>query len=174
MPTPLPTGTGGLTCDSRSIPTVGSRGCAYTARWSWIRGSSTGPWTCWPRKTVAGWSAARMRSMPLRRTSSFPAGPATWGKAGRIRADAAAATTLRCSPLPQPDAHPRHVEIDTSYYMGNAPGWVRLSAIDARSADIDDDSAWTELLPRTAVQPTPGTRSYWTRPARPHIYGSTS
>ena len=28
-----------------------------------------------------------------------------------------------------------------------------LSAIDARSADIDDDSAWTELLPRTAVQP---------------------
>jgi allantoicase len=48
---------------------------------------------------------------------------------------------------------PRHVEIDTSYYVGNAPGWVRLSAIDARSADIDDDSAWTELLPRTAVQP---------------------
>src|SRR6478736_4009261 len=69
---------------------------------------------------------------------------------------------------------PRYVEIDTSYYVGNAPGWVRLSAIDARSADIDDDSAWTELLPRTAVQPTPGTRSYWTRPARPHIYGSTS
>ena len=40
-----------------------------------------------------------------RRTSSFPAGPATWGKAGRTRADAVAATTLRCSPLPQPDAH---------------------------------------------------------------------
>ena len=48
---------------------------------------------------------------------------------------------------------PRHVEIDTSYYVGNAPGWVRLSAIDARSGDIEDDSAWTELLPRTAVQP---------------------
>jgi allantoicase len=48
---------------------------------------------------------------------------------------------------------PRHVEIDTGYYVGNAPGWVRLSSIDARSADIDDDGAWTELLPRIAVQP---------------------
>jgi allantoicase len=48
---------------------------------------------------------------------------------------------------------PRHVEIDTSYYVGNAPGWVRLSGIDARSADISDADAWTELLARTAVQP---------------------
>ena len=48
---------------------------------------------------------------------------------------------------------PRHVEVDTSYYVGNAPGWVRLSTIDARTADVDDANAWTELLPRTAVQP---------------------
>jgi allantoicase len=27
----------------------------------------------------------------------------------------------------------RHVEIDTSYFVGNAPGWVRLSAADDRS-----------------------------------------
>jgi len=48
---------------------------------------------------------------------------------------------------------PRYAEVDTSYYVGNAPGWVRLSTVDARSAEVDDTDAWTELLPRTAVQP---------------------
>ncbi|MDJ0394424.1 allantoicase [Rhodococcus sp. G-MC3] len=52
---------------------------------------------------------------------------------------------------------PRHAEIDTSYYVGNAPGWVRLSAIDSRQhAGVNptaDPAAWTEVLPRTAVQP---------------------
>jgi allantoicase len=61
--------------------------------------------------------------------------------------------TLPQAGEPDASARSRHVEIYTSYYVGNAPGWVRLSAIDARSADSDDDSAWTELLPRIAVQP---------------------
>ncbi|KIQ20372.1 allantoicase [Rhodococcus sp. MEB064] len=48
---------------------------------------------------------------------------------------------------------PRHVEIDTSYYVGNAPGWASLRTVDARTADVDDPAAWTEVLARTAVQP---------------------
>jgi len=47
----------------------------------------------------------------------------------------------------------RHVEVDTSYFVGNAPGWVRVSALDARTAKLDEDDAWQEVLPRTAVQP---------------------
>lgn len=42
-----------------------------------------------------------------------------------------------------------HAEIDTSYFVGNAPGWIKLSATDRPDAD----SAWRELLPRTRVQP---------------------
>jgi allantoicase len=40
---------------------------------------------------------------------------------------------------------PRWVEIDTSYFVGNAPGWVTLQA--------GDDAGWHEVLPRTAVRP---------------------
>jgi allantoicase len=50
----------------------------------------------------------------------------------------------------------RHLEIDTSYFVGNAPGWVKLSAApaDARAAAaIDADLEWAEILPRTRVQP---------------------
>jgi allantoicase len=49
--------------------------------------------------------------------------------------------------------HPRYAEVDTSYYVGNAPGWIRLSTLDARTADVDDAEAWTDVLARTAVQP---------------------
>jgi allantoicase len=48
---------------------------------------------------------------------------------------------------------PRYAVVDTSYYVGNAPGSVRLSTIDTRSTDIDDEKAWRDLLPRTQVQP---------------------
>jgi allantoicase len=41
---------------------------------------------------------------------------------------------------------PRHVEIDTSYFVGNAPGWVSLSG-------AGENGQWRELLPRTRVQP---------------------
>ncbi|MEU0502245.1 allantoicase [Nocardia sp. NPDC005998] len=48
----------------------------------------------------------------------------------------------------------RRVEIDTSNYVGNAPGWAVLRGADVASgADLDDPSSWTELLPRTRLQP---------------------
>ncbi|WP_069867088.1 allantoicase [Streptomyces malaysiensis] len=50
----------------------------------------------------------------------------------------------------------RAVEIDTGCYKGNAPGWATLYGLDATSgADPADPRApaWTELLPRTGLQP---------------------
>ena len=59
----------------------------------------------------------------------------------------------------------RHVEIDTTWFVGNAPGWVRLLAADTRgaagsvppggpeAAPPDAGSTWREVLPRTRVQP---------------------
>lgn len=47
----------------------------------------------------------------------------------------------------------RHIEVDAGYYVGNAPGWVSLSAIDARTGDLDDDGAWTDILAKQPVVP---------------------
>jgi allantoicase len=47
----------------------------------------------------------------------------------------------------------RHVEIDTSWFVGNAPGWVELNAADERSADPALAASWWQVLPRTRVQP---------------------
>jgi len=44
-------------------------------------------------------------------------------------------------------------ELDTRHFVGNAPGWVRLTGIDARRHDPADRAGWTELLPRTRLQP---------------------
>ena len=44
----------------------------------------------------------------------------------------------------------RLAELDTSYFVGNAPGWASLRGRDSRSAGRDD---WVELLPRTRLQP---------------------
>jgi allantoicase len=44
-------------------------------------------------------------------------------------------------------------EIDTSGYIGNAPGAVRLRGHDLRAATRADDSAWFEMLPLTALLP---------------------
>ena len=44
----------------------------------------------------------------------------------------------------------RHVEIDTSYFVGNAPGWIELSGA---SGAGEDDLAWWPVLARTRVQP---------------------
>lgn len=44
----------------------------------------------------------------------------------------------------------RAVEIDTSYYVGNAAGWAALYGRDERGADPGE---WFELVPRTRLQP---------------------
>jgi len=45
-----------------------------------------------------------------------------------------------------------HVEIDTSYFVGNAPGVARLSGISTEE-QLSDESGWVELVPRTALLP---------------------
>jgi allantoicase len=50
----------------------------------------------------------------------------------------------------------RHVEVDTSCFVGNAPGWVRLSAADSQQEPGDrgaDGLAWRAVLAETGVQP---------------------
>ena len=47
----------------------------------------------------------------------------------------------------------RLAELDTSYFVGNAPGWASLRAVDARAADASDPAAWSELLGRTRLLP---------------------
>lgn len=44
----------------------------------------------------------------------------------------------------------RHVEIDTSYFVGNSPGWIELSGACAAG---DDELTWRPVLARTRVQP---------------------
>ena len=44
----------------------------------------------------------------------------------------------------------RHVDVDTSYFVGNAPGWIELSG--ACSAG-DVELSWRPVLGRTRVQP---------------------
>jgi allantoicase len=47
----------------------------------------------------------------------------------------------------------RLAELDTSWFVGNAPGWASLRACDARAGDREDPAGWAELLPRTRLQP---------------------
>jgi allantoicase len=47
----------------------------------------------------------------------------------------------------------RLAELDTSYFVGNAPGWASLRACDARGADPADAGSWGDLLPRTRLLP---------------------
>lgn len=47
----------------------------------------------------------------------------------------------------------RQIEIDTSYFVGNAPGSARLLAAVQRPADTLSTVRWTELLPRAGLQP---------------------
>ena len=57
----------------------------------------------------------------------------------------------------------RIAELDTSYFLGNAPGWASLSGYDAAVGELPQDAV--ELLPRQRLQPDtrhrfrlPGTR----------------
>src|SRR6478735_3259941 len=46
----------------------------------------------------------------------------------------------------------RRIEIDTSYFIGNSAGWASVHGIDSSTADLDDSSAWVELIPKTRLQ----------------------
>jgi allantoicase len=61
----------------------------------------------------------------------------------------------------------RLVELDTSYFVGNAPGWASLRGCDARVRDIEDPATWSELLPRTRLQPD--TRHRFRLPPGPEV-----
>jgi len=45
------------------------------------------------------------------------------------------------------------VEIDTSYYLGNAAGWASLRGLDTDRSLLTDGDHWTELIPKTRLQP---------------------
>jgi len=47
----------------------------------------------------------------------------------------------------------RRVEIDTSYFIGNSAGSASLRGIDSTAADLEDEAAWVELVPKTRLQP---------------------
>ncbi len=49
--------------------------------------------------------------------------------------------------------HPREIEVDTSYFVGNAPGWVRVSGADAGARGLDAVDSWWDVVARTRVQP---------------------
>ncbi len=58
-------------------------------------------------------------------------------RAGRTRAGAGRATTGRSSPW-LPGGVPKLLEVDTSYFIGNAPGQVRISVADGATASLAD------------------------------------
>ncbi len=53
----------------------------------------------------------------------------------------------------------RRVEVDTSYFVGNAPGWASLRGFDATGDDLTSGT-WVDLVPRTRLQPD--TRHFFT------------
>jgi allantoicase len=60
----------------------------------------------------------------------------------------------------------RLAELDTRWFVGNAPGWATLRGRDDRTGP-DDPAAWTELLPRTRLQPD--TRHLFRLPASAEV-----
>jgi allantoicase len=57
-------------------------------------------------------------------------------------------------------------ELDTSWFLGNAPESARLTGLPA-GADPDDPGAWVELLPRTRL--LPDTRHRFVLPVGPDV-----
>ena len=47
----------------------------------------------------------------------------------------------------------QQAELDTSYFVGNAPGWARLLGAASDRSDPGAEVPWFELLPRTRLQP---------------------
>jgi allantoicase len=62
----------------------------------------------------------------------------------------------------------RLAELDTRHFVGNAPGWASLRGVDARTGP-DQPSPWTDLLPRTRLQPD--TRHLFRLPAAAEVTG---
>ena len=60
----------------------------------------------------------------------------------------------------------RVVELDTTWFLGNAPGSAALSAYDGEGDRADPD-AWTPLLDRTALQPDTRHRFVLPEPSAP-------
>ena len=48
---------------------------------------------------------------------------------------------------------PALLEVDTSYFLGNAPGRVRVSVADAERGPVEDEGAWWDVLPEVPVLP---------------------
>ncbi len=46
-----------------------------------------------------------------------------------------------------------HVEIDTSYFVGNAPGWVQLGACHSPEATPGPQAQWFDVVTKTRSQP---------------------
>ena len=44
---------------------------------------------------------------------------------------------------------PTMVEVDTSYFIGNAPGRVRVSVADETKGSLDDKGSWRDIVPKT-------------------------
>ncbi|HVQ94809.1 MAG TPA: allantoicase [Mycobacteriales bacterium] len=49
--------------------------------------------------------------------------------------------------------HIRQAVLDTTHFVGNAPGGARILGCDATASDPADPASWWELLPRTRLQP---------------------
>jgi allantoicase len=47
---------------------------------------------------------------------------------------------------------PTLVEVDTSYFIGNAPGAVRVQVADETHSDITQADSWWDIVPKTPVQ----------------------
>ncbi|MFD3919483.1 allantoicase [Streptomyces sp. NPDC058595] len=47
----------------------------------------------------------------------------------------------------------RAVEIDTAYLKGNSAGWAALSVRDGEPGTGTEEAGWTEVMPRTRLQP---------------------
>jgi allantoicase len=60
----------------------------------------------------------------------------------------------------------RMVELDTSWFLGNAPGEAQLSAYDG-DGEPGPDATWTTLLERTTLQPDTRHRIVLPEPATP-------
>ena len=61
----------------------------------------------------------------------------------------------------------RQIEIDTSYFIGNAPGSARLLAAARPSGEVLGAAGWAELLPRARLQPDTRHRFLVEPPAGP-------